>query len=148
MRITIGGRSASELAYRTTRDARLESLGYSQYSDYLRSPYWATRKAQVKRLRNCRCEICASTNHLVVHHLTYNRIGEELDNDLLLLCERCHNETHEHQRASGCDLGVAHLKVRKFKSIDMTQKRKSYVVVFDSHGAVCGTVKSKRRAKS
>jgi predicted HNH restriction endonuclease len=31
---------------------------------------------------------------LILHHLTYERVGNESDEDLRLLCKECHREAH------------------------------------------------------
>ena len=37
-----------------------------------------------------RCERCKRFGHLEIHHLTYERLGHELDSDLEALCDICH----------------------------------------------------------
>jgi len=32
---------------------------------------------------------------LHVHHLTYDNLGRELDDDLIVLCNDCHKQVHE-----------------------------------------------------
>lgn len=45
--------------------------------------------------QDCRCYVCAVGNALVLHHLTYGQYGEELLEDCVLLCERCHGEVNK-----------------------------------------------------
>lgn len=40
-----------------------------------------------------KCELCDSTNNLVVHHIDHNRSNNCRDN-LMVLCKRCHQEHH------------------------------------------------------
>ena len=35
-----------------------------------------------------------SEHKLHVHHLTYDRVGQEADSDLLVLCFQCHQKAH------------------------------------------------------
>ena len=42
------------------------------------------------------CEVCGNSRpeFLEVHHLTYERIGNELDKDLVSVCSMCHSLLH------------------------------------------------------
>lgn len=60
------------------------------YSAYLRSDAWQERrKAALKRAGN-RCTLCAATDNLQVHHNSYKNLGNELPEDLTVLCDSCH----------------------------------------------------------
>ena len=39
------------------------------------------------------CELCGSTNNLLIHHKDHNRYNNELSN-LIVLCKTCHQENH------------------------------------------------------
>ena len=74
---------------------RLAELRAMPYEEYLLTPEWqATRKRILKR-DNYQCQGC-HTKHatLNVHHYTYERLGCELDTDLVTLCVDCHEELH------------------------------------------------------
>lgn len=60
---------------------------------YLRSQHWAEFRRSIIAERK-RCEICGSTKHLQVHHLTYARLWHERRKDVLLVCRRCHRNLH------------------------------------------------------
>lgn len=66
-----------------------------RYAEYLDSPFWkTTRMEKIKRV-GCNCEQCNSAYNLSVHHLTYRNLGhEDIDNDLIVLCQECHQEVH------------------------------------------------------
>lgn len=65
------------------------------YRDYLKTPHWkATRQRALERADR-RCQLCNSTDHLEVHHRTYERRGCERADDLTVLCARCHSKFHE-----------------------------------------------------
>jgi len=66
----------------------------SEYLAYLSSPAWKTRAADARRRAGRRCQLCNRTGELHVHHRTYERLGHELDEDLIVLCSRCHNRFH------------------------------------------------------
>lgn len=81
------------------RQAELRSLNYRE--EYLRSPHWRlTRKAALGRARY-QCSSCGATRRLQVHHLTYQRLGRERDEDLRVLCEDCHHQEHEEAKWAG-----------------------------------------------
>jgi hypothetical protein len=81
------------------------------YSDYRRSVWWNDRRLRYRtRVADgyhgyLYCEACSWPERWLedgaelsmrfhVHHLTYERIGCELDDDLLLVCSPCHNAIH------------------------------------------------------
>lgn len=61
------------------------------------------RKEYLRETKHCEiCGVCCFS--LQVHHLNYDRLGKELDSDLMALCESCHRTVHR--------LGLG-LKVRR-----------------------------------
>jgi 5-methylcytosine-specific restriction endonuclease McrA len=63
------------------------------YRLYLRSDRWLqTRNAVMARAR-WRCVECGAPA-TDVHHLTYERVGNERLSDLVPLCRDCHAEKH------------------------------------------------------
>jgi hypothetical protein len=66
-----------------------------EYDLYLSSSHWRSLAARVKTARGNRCERCGETERLDAHHLTYDRIGHERDEDLMVLCRECHFSLHE-----------------------------------------------------
>jgi RNase P subunit RPR2 len=65
-----------------------------RYQDYIQSPEWEkVRKRILKRARG-KCEKCRKRPPLQVHHLTYARLGNERDEDLLAVCGPCHQSFH------------------------------------------------------
>jgi 5-methylcytosine-specific restriction endonuclease McrA len=65
----------------------------ARYAAYLQTPHWQGKRAEMLR-RQRRCTLCLRRRTLDVHHVTYERIGEELPGDLVVLCERCHHRHH------------------------------------------------------
>ncbi len=64
------------------------------YSSYIQSEQWhARRRARLDFARR-RCEICNRSENLEVHHRTYERLGNEELEDLLVVCSRCHDTFH------------------------------------------------------
>lgn len=70
--------------------AKLQSLGYERYADYLLSVHWVEMRRRMLAGRRCGCGARATQ----LHHLTYERLGDELPTDLEPLCERCHRGRH------------------------------------------------------
>lgn len=64
------------------------------YAMYLQSEEWQRKKRIVTEFWGGRCCLCNSTESLQVHHRTYQRLGQELMSDLILLCDRCHELHH------------------------------------------------------
>lgn len=64
------------------------------YADYLQTEHWAqVRKHKIAKTGR-QCEKCGRTGNVDVHHLTYERLGEELMEDLQVLCPICHKQVH------------------------------------------------------
>ncbi len=77
---------------------RLEQLSTMPYLDYLRTPEWQERRKRILQRDSYHCQVCFSTEHLNVHHRTYERRGNENDGDLTTLCQGCHQVFHENGR--------------------------------------------------
>lgn len=76
------------------RKELLFNLKSMPYKEYLESDHWKqTRDYQLKRAK-FRCQLCNLSGKLNVHHRTYERRGEELNSDLIVLCESCHKLHH------------------------------------------------------
>lgn len=95
---------------RLWRRERLHALGLTidEYDRYLETPHWkAFQKlafeTQRQRLGQNHCEHCPpgapkSKEPLHVHHLTYERLGDELLEDVVIICRDCHSKIHGHRR--------------------------------------------------
>jgi 5-methylcytosine-specific restriction endonuclease McrA len=66
------------------------------YAAYLSSAAWRTNEARLRELAasGFACRLCpnsAADGHILeVHHRTYERLGAEIDGDLITLCRECH----------------------------------------------------------
>ncbi len=68
------------------------------YKEYLQTPHWKRKREDKLRTVGRRCQVCNHGPHnLDVHHRTYERLGEELDQDLTFLCRACHTNFHENR---------------------------------------------------
>jgi 5-methylcytosine-specific restriction endonuclease McrA len=69
-----------------------------QYLRYLNSDKWAKTRRRALERAGFRCAKCQRSKRLHVHHLTYARFGNENDEDLQVLCERCHRALHRDRK--------------------------------------------------
>jgi 5-methylcytosine-specific restriction endonuclease McrA len=86
------GREPSDLY--APSEERAAELAAMPYRDYLLSPEWKERRRIEFGASQRRCQSCGSRGRLHIHHLTYERRGHELPEDLVVICERCHREEH------------------------------------------------------
>lgn len=64
------------------------------YDNYLRSTHWRELRARILKRANGRCEYCKQNRATQVHHVTYERLGAEEEDDLRAICVPCHREKH------------------------------------------------------
>jgi len=68
------------------------------YTEYIKSREWLIKRTEVMANpyygRPNTCFLCRRKKNLIVHHLTYDRLGNEREDDLMILCSTCHNKTH------------------------------------------------------
>lgn len=64
-----------------------------EYEEYLLSQQWQDKRA-VKLRAHPACQLCSFPYELNVCHLTYERLGDERDEDLVVLCRSCHSRHH------------------------------------------------------
>lgn len=65
-----------------------------KYLDYLKSLEWDKKRQKVLMRDKFRCVHCCATRALQVHHKTYARLYDELLEDLITLCKKCHRTEH------------------------------------------------------
>ena len=81
------------------RDQKIRALGYSDYTEYVASAVWgSTRMRYRKSGRSLDCFLCGFDGGTLLHHKTYERVGEELLDDLVPLCAPCHKMVHDLHR--------------------------------------------------
>lgn len=67
-----------------------------EYQEYLQSDHWLKTREERKKIDNYCCALCGSSENINVHHLSYDRVGEEIvELDLITLCNRCHFMLHD-----------------------------------------------------
>lgn len=66
-----------------------------QYDKYIASEEWKLKREEVFLIKWRACEKCKTKSNLCIHHWTYVRLGNELIDDLFVLCNKCHFDLHE-----------------------------------------------------
>jgi hypothetical protein len=64
-----------------------------QYRKYIKSQEWRTKAEEAKVSAGNRCQVCNRSRaevQLDAHHRTYERLGNELPEDITVLCRECH----------------------------------------------------------
>lgn len=86
----------------------------AEYQEYIRSQEWRAVRAR-KIVEDgdvqIKCEICAGffpAPQIHMHHLNYDRLGEELNGDLQIVCRSCH-EVLEGKQFAGPNTRLARL---------------------------------------
>src|ERR1022692_4073283 len=79
--------SPSRFVGRETKELRMDT---SAYHEYLQSDKWKSLRLLCLTRDQYRCRVCNESEHLEVHHRTYERIGQEQLDDLTTLCDKCH----------------------------------------------------------
>lgn len=64
------------------------------YTAYLQTPEWFAKRQAVFERTNGLCEGCRRKPAVHAHHLTYERLGDELLFDLVAVCRACHQKAH------------------------------------------------------
>ena len=85
-----------QIYYRNNRLAPYTSSTVSE-DDYLQTDVWRELRNERLRLDNFQCKHCGTGCNLVVHHIRYPTVWgmENVVNDLLTLCDKCHTKVHE-----------------------------------------------------
>lgn len=75
-------------------------VGSGTYREYMRSTLWEWRARKARSDACSYCAVCGRSplgsraRKMDVHHLTYERLGNELPEDLQVLCRECHDAAH------------------------------------------------------
>lgn len=68
---------------------------WAKYRAYLESPDWKRRRQKVLKRDQYTCQGCLTNPAVLVHHLTYEHMGNEFAFELVSMCDACHNRFHE-----------------------------------------------------
>src|SRR5262245_4611509 len=75
-------------------DWRIVRAGREKYQAYLASREWGLLREAVKERSGGICERCNKNGGTAVHHVTYARLYCERLEDLIHLCDECHDFLH------------------------------------------------------
>lgn len=64
------------------------------YREYIKSDHWKMKRELAILFYGECCSSCNSVKKIQVHHLSYARLGNEPMDDLMVLCETCHQKAH------------------------------------------------------
>lgn len=71
--------------------------------EYLKSEKWQKKRLERLRLDDFKCCRCGTPHNIQVHHTSYEHLcDEDIYNDLVTLCDSCH-ESIEKETRSGCE---------------------------------------------
>jgi 5-methylcytosine-specific restriction endonuclease McrA len=66
-----------------------------RYEAHLKSDKWRVMRARVLKRDGGICQGCLTNKVTQVHHLTYDRMGDEMMFDLVSVCGDCHDRIHD-----------------------------------------------------
>lgn len=64
------------------------------YKEYLKTEHWQHFRKEAVKYFQGKCQLCNSEESLNLHHRTYENLGRETFNDVILLCKDCHGKFH------------------------------------------------------
>ena len=69
-------------------------MEFEEYREYLRGEDWRESRKMLMEESGWMCDVCGD-KAVQLHHLIYDNLGaEELDVDVVALCNECHKEIH------------------------------------------------------
>lgn len=120
--------------YYNNNDKQFENFfDVFSYNEYITSDEWYAKRPKIFELKGKKCTICGNEDNLDIHHLNYDTLGYEEDNnyqDVIPLCRDCHEKIHNF-----LDKNENVLKTLK---ADLLNLRNRYY--FDYHEAIDETV--------
>lgn len=88
-------------------------MRYATYSEYLRLPEFRAVVRSVVERSGGVCELCGVNNATVPHHIKYCRWGDiDVPENILHLCDICHENAHTCQVCGRVALKAKHIKAK------------------------------------
>jgi hypothetical protein len=97
---------------RESLQTRLAKLGFASVLEYENSEHWKQFKVKYYSVHERKCSITGRTDNVDLHHLTYERLGEERFEDVIPLWRPLHECIHAELLQRGISLSRAHEVVR------------------------------------
>lgn len=85
---------AEQQAEREAEREEQSQAWWTAYNAYLETDEWRQRRAKVLKRAGGICEGCRKRPATQVHHLTYDRVRNEMLFDLVAVCGPCHSQIH------------------------------------------------------
>ena len=80
--------------------------------EYYSSPKWAEKRNERLKIDGYKCQKCGFTRALEVHHINYERLGnEDVSRDLVTLYKKCHKEIEDQKKATNPIKNIEHHSV-------------------------------------
>lgn len=64
------------------------------YRSYVTSGDWRKKRASKLKITGKVCQKCSSRERIEVHHINYRYLFDCTDDDLMVLCQKCHGVFH------------------------------------------------------
>ena len=74
------------------------------YQEYLESEHWQQARVAALEKAGYKCQLCSYRYGLEVHHNNYDNLWNESEQDLFVLCEKCHKRHHDSIPKSADDI--------------------------------------------
>lgn len=87
-------RSAPKTARPPSEEEIRKHLRSLPYEKYLLTSWWRVRRNRALKDGGYKCVACGCRRDLQVHHLSYDRLGDEQPEDLEIRCRGCHLGEH------------------------------------------------------
>lgn len=75
--------------------AGLNRLGLHSMQEFRDSVYWRVKRQAYFKRHEYKCVVCPVRHGLELHHKTYERLGNERDEDLEYRCDAHHEAQHK-----------------------------------------------------
>ncbi len=112
-----GSKTALEIGKKFIDDLNtMISYGPVIYHEYINSREWKNKAELIKHQRGFRCQMCNISGYvsvLHVHHNTYERIRNEKDGDMIVLCSDCHKLFHDNKKPQANKIRLSDEEIKK-----------------------------------
>ena len=86
------------MLYESFEESKYDDWHKWYYQSYCKSEHWKILNDQAQEVYDKKCALCSKDGQ-VIHHRTYEHLGEEqIIRDIVLLCNGCHNNHHKYRK--------------------------------------------------
>lgn len=98
------------------------------YEEYIQSDEWSARRSDYFSRHRRSCRACGKRSEIHLHHHTYERLFNEIDSDLVALCDGCHKNVHDihnsDRSVSLTEVTFSFIEKRRSKRRSVERKRR------------------------